>query len=75
MRPLCEMKLTSFEITVEAHWHLEYTNAGFTLWVRHRHLAGSMTDCPAEEYSGLSRAELTDVVLSLVEFYGPLGGE
>jgi hypothetical protein len=67
------MKLTSLEAIVEAHWHLEVTNAGWTLWVRHRHLAGLMTDCPAEEYTGLSRGEAIDVAVTLLELYGPLG--
>jgi len=41
---------------------LEQSSAGWTLWIRHRHQAGSFSDCRAEEFDQLTLEEALDIV-------------
>jgi hypothetical protein len=60
------MRLTSLDAVLEAHLHLEMSSAGWAVWVRHRHLGGLMTDCPASSYDSLTVEELADLLAALV---------
>lgn len=59
------------DVIVEVLMRVESSTAGLTLWYRHRHLGGRLTDCPAEAYGPLSRAELVDVLFALSDRWGP----
>jgi hypothetical protein len=52
--------------------HFSWSSTGWRLWVRHRHTTGLFSDCDADDYEGLSRAELQDVLVTIVDLWGPL---
>jgi len=62
----CDMRLTSLGPVREVLTRAEKTSEGWSLWVRHRHHAGTLSDCPAQEYDALSDGELVEVLEAVV---------
>lgn len=58
----CDMRLTSQGPIAEVLMRAERKWEGWSLWIRHRHVAGLFTDCPAAEYHGLDAGTFLDVV-------------
>jgi hypothetical protein len=74
MTHVCADRLTTLDAVIETHLHLECSNSGWTLWERHRHIGGLMTDCPASEYQSLTIGELLDILEATLTNWVPLGG-
>lgn len=66
-------RLTTHGPVIEGLMHFTYGNDYWNLDVRHRHTAGMFTDCPVDEYRKLTRSELLDVLVAIVDLWGPMG--
>lgn len=60
--PYQQPRLTEMEPIVGAWIHMEHDVDGWDLRIGHRHFAGRHGDCEAEQYHGLSVAEMIDVI-------------